>query len=262
MISFEMPILFHWIDGTMQIAQRLFIVVVAAFIAIRMKGVRQALRGASLKWQYQLGAMLVFGLLSIIGTHSGVLLNIGDGNLQLNLDSAIPIPLKQNQALISFRDTMALVSGLIGGPFAGLGAGIIGGAERYQLGGLASMSSSMATVLLGLYAGLLRKFRLKWIATANGVFWAAIIGSLLHWLLIIVLVHPFKTAQVLSWEVFVPISIVNCLGCVLFFWIMRDLDKDHLECEANAARLLAVQSELRWLRAQVDPHFLNKMYKS
>ena len=38
---------------------------------------------------------------------------------------------------------------------------------------------------------------------------------------------------------------------------MRDLDRDRLESEARDARLLIVQAELRALRAQVDPHFLN-----
>lgn len=38
---------------------------------------------------------------------------------------------------------------------------------------------------------------------------------------------------------------------------MRDLDRDRLVSEARDARLLIVQAELRALRAQVDPHFLN-----
>jgi len=38
---------------------------------------------------------------------------------------------------------------------------------------------------------------------------------------------------------------------------MRDLDRDRLENEAHEARLLTLQAELRALRAQVDPHFLN-----
>lgn len=38
----------HWLDITLQVTQRLFIVVVAAFIVIRFKGLRLALRGADL----------------------------------------------------------------------------------------------------------------------------------------------------------------------------------------------------------------------
>jgi two-component system sensor histidine kinase LytS len=89
------------------------------------------------------------------------------------------------------------------------------------------------------------------------VFWVAVIGTLLHRLLILILVRPYDDAWALSWEVVVPVGVINTLGCVLFFWIMRDLDRDRLENEVHEARLLALQSELRALRAQVDPHFLN-----
>ena len=80
--------------------------------------------------------------------------------------------------------------------------------------------------------------------TVTGVFWVAIAGTLLHRLLILILVRPYNDALALSWEVVVPVGIVNSLGCMLFFWIMRDLDRDRLEKEAQEARMLALQAEL------------------
>ena len=62
----------HWLDIIVQIIPRLFIVVVAAFIAIRFEWLRQALRGAEVTWRYRIPAILVFALLAIIGTHSDV----------------------------------------------------------------------------------------------------------------------------------------------------------------------------------------------
>ena len=253
----DIPILFHWFDETVQLVQRLAIVVVAAFIAVRIKGLRLALRGNDLKWQHQLMAILVFGLLAIVGTHSGVVIDVGSGNWQLKLTSEVPLQLNINQAIVGFRDTMVLVAGLIAGPWVGFGAGLIASAERYHLGGFAALSSGTATTLLGLYAGLIRYFRAKWIATAKGVFLVVIFASLLHRTVILLLVQPFDIAMTLTWEVLVPVTIVNCMGCVLFFWIMRDLERDQFEREIHQARLLAVQAELRALRAQVDPHFLN-----
>ena len=253
----DIPIALHQFDETVQILQRLFIVVVGAFVAIRFKGLRLALRGADLKWRYRLLAVFIFGLLSILGTHSGVLIGFGENGWEINLTKEVPIVLSQNQAIVGFRDTMALVAGLIGGPWVGFGAGALSGLERYQLGGLAGLASGLATPLLGLYAGLIRYFLPKWVATVNGVFWVAFTGTLLQRLMILILVQPFNIALTLTWEVLIPVGIVNCLGCVLFFWIMRDLDRDRLESEANEARFLAAQAELRALRAQVCPHFLN-----
>jgi len=40
----DLPILFHWFDETVQLAQRLFVVVIAAFISIRFAWLRQTLR--------------------------------------------------------------------------------------------------------------------------------------------------------------------------------------------------------------------------
>jgi two-component system sensor histidine kinase LytS len=253
----DTSLLLHWFDETVQILQRLFIVVVAAFIAIRLPSLRQALHGADLKWRYRPVAIIVFGLLAIIGTHSGLLIDIEQGIWHVDLTREVPMALQQNQAVVGFRDTMALVAGLIGGPWVGLGAGALAGAERYQLGGLAALAGGLGTALLGLYAGVIRYFQPGWVATVRGVFWVAITGTLLHRLMIIVFVQPLDIALALSLEVLVPVSIVNCLGCVLFFWIMRDLDRDRLEREAQEAQLLVVQAELRALRAQVYPHFLN-----
>lgn len=250
-------LLLHWFDETVQILQRLFIVVVAAFVAIRLPSLRQAMRGADLKWRYRLVAIVVFGFLAIIGTHSGLLIDVQDGVWHLDLSREVPIALGQNQAVVGFRDTMALVAGLIGGPWVGLGAGVLAGVERYQLGGLAALAGSLATALLGLYAGVIRYVRPGWVASVTGVFGVAMVGTLLHRLMIILLVQPIDIALALSLEVVVPVSIVNCLGCVLFFWIMRDLDRDRLELEGQESRLLVVQAELRALRAQVYPHFLN-----
>lgn len=253
----DLPILFHWFDETVHLLQRLSIVVIAAFISIRMEWLRQALRGAELKWRYRVTAMLVFGLLAIIGTHSGIPIDVREGWRSLDLSAEIPAKLGDTQAIVGFRDTMTLVAGLIGGPWVGFGAGLLAGAERYRLGGLADFASGLATLLLGVFAGGIRSIRPRWVATVKGVFWVAVTGTLLHRLILLILVRPYSDALALAWEVVVPVGIVNIIGCVLFFWIMRDLDRDRLENEAHEARLLALQAELRVLRAQVDPHFLN-----
>ena len=253
----DLSICLHWFDETVQLLQRFFVVVVAAFIAIRFEWLRQALRGAELKWRYRVPAIGVFGLLAILGTHSGIPIDIHQGLRAIDLSAELPEKLGETQAIVGFRDTMALVAGLIGGPWVGLGAGLLAGAERYQLGGFAALASGLASVILGVFAGGIRCLRPHWVTTVTGVFWVAIAGTLLHRLLILILVRPYNDALALSWEVVVPVGIVNSLGCMLFFWIMRDLDRDRLEKEAQEARLLALQAELRALRAQVDPHFLN-----
>jgi LytS/YehU family sensor histidine kinase len=152
-------------------------------------------------------AILVFGLLAILGTHSGIPIDIHQGLRAIDLSAEMPEILGATQAIAGFRDTMALVAGLIGGPWVGLGAGLLAGAERYQLGGFAALASGLASVILGVFAGGIRCLRPHWVTTVTGVFWVAITGTLLHRLLILILVRPYNDALALSWEVVVPVGI-------------------------------------------------------
>ena len=64
----HIPIFTHWLDETLQLLQRLFIVVVAAYISIRINWLRQALRGAELRWYTLIFSSVIYGGLAIIGT--------------------------------------------------------------------------------------------------------------------------------------------------------------------------------------------------
>jgi two-component system sensor histidine kinase LytS len=264
--------LFHWFDVTVQLLQRLFVVVVAALIAIRFEWLRRALRGAELAWSHRLTAMAIFGALAIIGTHSGVLIDMNQNGLVRDWLFGLPTELTASQTIISFRNTMVLAAGLMGGPWVGLGAGLLAGVERYGLGGFSCVSSSLWTLLLGGYAGCVRYFRPDWIASAKGVFWVTLLGTLIYRLFLIVFVDDsYPGIAAMSWLLLLPIAAMNSLGCLLFFWVMRDLDRDRLLSEAQTAQVLALQvqiesdriqlqadkAELRALHAQVEPHFLN-----
>jgi two-component system sensor histidine kinase LytS len=119
-------------------------------------------------------------------------------------------------------------------------------------------------------------------------------GTVLHRLFLLFIAQPYNLAAVLSLNVVIPVAVVNCLGCVLFIWVMRDLDRDKWEAEVRKeqllkqeaelrtrqaeqreqdahllkheaelreqeARSLKEKAELRALRGQVEPHFLNNI---
>ena len=109
----DMSIGLHWFYVIMQLLPRLFVVVVAAFIAIRFEWLRQALRGTELQWRYCVPAILVFAMLAITGTHSGIPIDIHQGLQAIDLTTEMPEKLGETQAIVGFRDTMTLVSGLI-----------------------------------------------------------------------------------------------------------------------------------------------------
>lgn len=162
---------------------------------------------------------------------------------------------KPDYAVVGFRDTWAIVAGMVGGPFVGLLTGFIGGAYRSWVGGSLGDISLFATVLLGMAAGLIRQIKPAWVSHFSGVVWVAVSGSLLQRLVLLThtaLEKNLQDALELILMIGVPVLFINISGCVIFLWIMRFMEKDRLESEKN-------QMELQVLRAQTDPHFLNNV---
>jgi phosphoserine phosphatase RsbU/P len=82
--------------------------------------------------------IIIFGLFSIFGTYIGIPNSYG---LNMNI-----------------RDIAPIVAGLAAGPFVGLAVGLIGGIHRVFLGGITGIPCSLATVLAGLFAGLIYRY--------------------------------------------------------------------------------------------------------
>lgn len=271
MIEMNMAIWSDWFYLIKILLPRLFVVLIVAFISIRFKWFRRAMQQAAFKWRYRFILIGVFGSFASVGTLVGIHIDPHNINLANCLADTTLTKLDHNQAVVGFRDTFALIAGLVGGGWVGFGAGLLAGIVRLVFGGYASIPSSLATVLLGVFAGSIRHFRPQWANNTTGIFGVALVGTLLQRAILLMMVKPYDEALLLAWKIGVPVGVVNIAGCVLFLWIMSDLDRDRLENEAEDARLLALQSqvecdrheqlaqqsELRALRAQVDPHFLN-----
>jgi len=114
-----------------ELVQNLAVLLVIAYVITRIPYFSNLLnRRFSFKNRFFLG--LIFGLLSIFGTISGV---------------------ETFGVLANFRDLGPAIAGLLAGPVAGGIAGLIGGAHRYLLGGVTGAPCSVATILAGLICG-------------------------------------------------------------------------------------------------------------
>jgi len=278
---FQNEIIEHWLSYTIELAQRFSIIVVIAFALIQREWLRKALMEAKLKWQQRLITMFVFGGIAVVGTLSGVVVDLHDLGQSAPHLSNLSSGLQDSEAIVGFRDTMTMMAGLIGGTWVGLGAGLIAGIHRYSLGGFAGLASGLGTVVIGLFAGSAQHFFPRKTATTRGVLLVALIGTALQ-RIVILLINSSNDANALSVEIAVPVVIINCTGCVLFYWIMSDLDRARVQSKAREAILIAdqakienerldllaraaqynanfykQQAELRALHAQVEPHFLN-----
>jgi len=118
---FQNEIIEHWLSYTIELAQRFSIIVVIAFALIQREWLRKALMEAKLKWQQRLITMFVFGGIAVVGTLSGVVVDLHDLGQSAPHLSNLSSGLQDSEAIVGFRDTMTMMAGLIGGTWGRLG---------------------------------------------------------------------------------------------------------------------------------------------
>ncbi|MCL6612829.1 MAG: SpoIIE family protein phosphatase [Peptococcaceae bacterium] len=182
----------------------------------------------------------IFGLFSIYGTLSGIEILGGIANI---------------------RDLGPMIAGLMGGPLAGLGSGLIGAAHRYALGGLTALPCAISTVIAGLAGGMIFVLRRKQLP---GVVVAALFAALveiLHMGLVLVLSRPYHAALDLVKQISLPMVLANSLGIGIFIYIVTNLLKER-ETEARKKRIegeLQVAREIQLgIVPKIFPPFPNR----
>lgn len=180
------------------------VIVVVAYLLTRRKLFIEVLDGhPAIKTQIVL--ILVFGALSVFGTISGV---------------------EVLGAIINVRDLGPMVAGLIGGPFVGLGAGLIGAAYRWSLGGFTVVPCSTATILAGLFGGLIwLACKRKFCGIKIAVLFAILMEGL-HMLLTLAICRPFEQALAVVSMVALPMILANAAGMFIFAFIIENLQNE------------------------------------
>lgn len=171
---------------------------------------RVAIKKAS--WRDMLIFILIFGGFSIFGTYVGIRLPSG--------------------VVSNIRDLGPMIAGLVGGPLAGLGAGLIGGVHRYFLGGFTSIPCGLATVLAGLIGGAVFHFNKgKLINVFQGMMLAVLIECV-HGGLTILLARPFSEALEVLRTAIPAMIVANSLGMAISIIIINnslELQKSRLK---------------------------------
>ncbi len=188
------------IELLLVLVEKICVIVVIAYLISRTKYLREILdKRFTLKNRAIF--ILIFGAVSIFGTYSGI---------------------EIFGAIANVRDLAPMIAGLIGGPVIGLGAGLIGGIHRYFLGGFTCVPCSFATVLAGLFGGIIYILkRGKFIGVPGAVLFAALMESF-HMILALILAHPYSEAVKVVEEVSIPMIFANSLGMLFFAYIISN----------------------------------------
>lgn len=184
--------------------QMMCVIVVVAYLLTRSRFFLAVLEGhPALKIQAFL--ILVFGILSIYGTVSGVEI-LG--------------------AIVNVRDLGPMVGGLVGGPVVGLGAGLIGAAYRASLGGFTVVPCVTATILAGLFGGIIWLMnKRRFVPIHIAVIFAVLMESL-HMLLTLTICKPFSAALEVVSNVSLPMILANAMGVFIFAVIIKNLEQE------------------------------------
>jgi sigma-B regulation protein RsbU (phosphoserine phosphatase) len=151
----------------------------------------------------QAAIAIIFGLIAIYSTYSGV---------------------QTTGAIANIRNIGPMIAGLIGGPWVGLGAGIIGGVHRYFMGGFTAVPCALGTMLSGLLAGLLYKLLRGEIGIWKPALYAFIMECV-DMALILLIAQPFEKAWTLVQIIALPMILADTAGIALFAFMYKNLLK-------------------------------------
>jgi sigma-B regulation protein RsbU (phosphoserine phosphatase) len=145
--------------------------------------------------------ILLFGAFSIFGTYIGFELPSG--------------------AISNIRDFGPMVAGLIGGPWVGLGAGLIGGVHRFFYGGFTAIPCGLATISAGLICGLICYSRKGRLINIYQVVLLVIGVETLHAMLVWIIARPLDAALQATKEAIPAMIIANGLGLVIAILLLQ-----------------------------------------
>ncbi|MDV2481111.1 SpoIIE family protein phosphatase [Methanoculleus sp. Wushi-C6] len=188
-------------DTFFVLLQMICVVVVVAYLITRTASFTQVLDGV-FTWKGQAILTLLFGALSIYGTESGITILGATANV---------------------RDLGPMVGGLACGPVVGLGAGLIGAAYRFSLGGFTALPCAAATVLAGLFGGLIFLLAGRKFIGMHGAVLFAVGMEAFHMGLTLAICRPFEQALTVVEGVALPMTIANATGVFVFALIIGNL---------------------------------------
>jgi len=187
--------------------------------------------------------MVFYGLLSIIGTVTGIGLFGSIGNV---------------------RDIGPMMAGLTCGPVIGLGAGIIGGVYRFLQGGPYMYTGLSAPILCGILGGVLylannREFVPTWMATL----YMALCDTLIS-IYTLTIVTPPEQLWTITRNIAIPMIVGSTVGVFIFSYFIhaqmaeRKRDQEYKQLERQNADRKNLESIINTL---ADPVFLiDKQY--
>ena len=173
------------------------LLVLIATLLTHVPLVRRLLLNSSNPVSGQIALALIFGAISIVSTYTGV---------------------RAQGAIVNTRVIGVLAAGLLGGPYAGMGAAVIGGMHRYlfDIGGFTAVSCAVSTFVEGLIGSAFSKRFKQGRLDGTGIFLITAAAEVAQMAIILLISRPFQAALDLVRLIAFPMITMNALGMVVF----------------------------------------------
>lgn len=227
--------------------ERLGIIVTIAFVMTRISFFRHLIEQRThVKKTQTLFLILLFGFFGIVGTYTGLIVNPFQEEY-----TKWQWHLQQNEAIANSRVIGVVVAGLLGGPWIGLGAGLVAGVHRYFLGGFTAFACGVSTVLAGLLAGWVGKREKKnRLVSPQKAFLVGLIAEGMQMLLILLLAKPFDDASLLVSDIGWPMIMANGVGAGIFLLIIKSVfyEEERMGAAQSQKALRLADSTVKYMR--------------
>ncbi|MDE5413456.1 sensor histidine kinase [Alkalihalobacterium chitinilyticum] len=228
--------------------ERLGIIIAVAFVLTRLKFVRHLIDKQEISKSHKIAVIVIFGLFGIIGTYSGITINVSDATY-----SRIVLDVGESEAIANYRVIGVVVAGLLGGWAVGLGAGVIAGVHRFLLGGFTGLACGLSAIISGLIAGYFYK-KTKESNNIVSIKTALFVGmgaEAVQMALILIMARPYEQALRLVESIGIPMIIANGIGTAIFILIIRNvLNEEEKRGSLQAQKALKLADlTLKYLRS-------------
>lgn len=207
------------------------LLVLMATVLTELRPLRTMLKQQNRSVQNQLVLGVLFGLLSVSSTYTG---------------------LSFQGAVVNTRVVSTAAAGLVGGPVSGVCAGLISGVHRYFYNpeGFTSFACAVGTFFFGVIGAVSGSWFNRRGRRSKDLVLIAIVSEVFQCALILLLAKPFSAALTLEAAILLPKMLVNSIGLVAFMQILDRLNRDLTNelVEQRAVALLIAQECLPYLR--------------
>ena len=198
------------------------LLVLIATLLTKFSVVRQMFSDDSHQVANRLVLAIIFALVSIISTYTGI---------------------RTKGAIINTRVIGVLTAGLLGGPYVGIGAGLIAALHRYlfDIGGFTAVPCMLSTIMEGLIGAAFSKSFREGKIKLEGVFFITMLAEIGQMLIILMLARPFSAALELVKIIALPMITMNSIGMVIF---LTTFNRVLIEEESEFARKMRLALDI------------------